>query len=140
MNQISLGTSGVERSTMRTRKREFLDEMNLVVPWAELVGLIQPHAPAGKTGRPPFAVEMLLRIYFMQQWFALSDPAMREATVIGTAANVNDVTQGHCVAARRWGSGLRRCRLSGRDEAQRSQRRVMAGGHAPGPRSSIRFG
>ncbi|MFM9429134.1 IS5 family transposase, partial [Variovorax sp. GrIS 2.14] len=42
-------------------------------------GLIQPHAPAGKTGRPPFAVETLLRIHFMQQWFTLSDPAMEEA-------------------------------------------------------------
>jgi IS5 family transposase len=79
MNQISLGTSGFELSRKRTRKREFLDEMNLVVPWAELVGLIQPHAPAGKTGRPPFAVETLLRIHFMQQWFTLSDPAMEEA-------------------------------------------------------------
>ena len=79
MTQISLGTSGFELSTKRTRKREFLDEMNVVVPWAELVGLIQPHAPAGKTGRPPFAVETLLRIHFMQQWFTLSDPAMEEA-------------------------------------------------------------
>ena len=52
MSQISLGTSGFELSTKRTRKREFLDAMNFVVPWAELLGLIQPHAPAGK-GRPP---------------------------------------------------------------------------------------
>ena len=79
MSQISLGTSGFELSTKRTRKRELLDEMNVVVPWAELVGLIQPHAPAGKTGRPPFAVETLLRIHFMQQWFTLSDPAMEES-------------------------------------------------------------
>jgi IS5 family transposase len=53
--------------------------VNLVVPWSELVGLTQPHAPAGKTGRPPFAVETMLRIHFMQQWFGLSDPAMEEA-------------------------------------------------------------
>ena len=53
--------------------------MNIVVPCAELVGLIQPHAPAGKTGRPPFSVEALFRIHFMQQWFTLSDPAMQEA-------------------------------------------------------------
>ena len=79
MSQISLGTSGFELSTKRTRKREFLDAMNLVVPWAELLGLIQPHAPAGKTGRPSFAVETLLRRHFMQQWFTLSDPAMQEA-------------------------------------------------------------
>ena len=65
--------------TKRTRKREFLGEMSLVVPWAELVGLIEPHAPTGKTGRPPFAVATMLRIHFMQQWFGLSDPAIKEA-------------------------------------------------------------
>ncbi len=78
---MSLGESGYERKTKRTRKREFLDEMNLVVPWAELVALIAPHAPAPGTkgGRPPFAVETMLRIHFLQQWFNLSDPAMEEA-------------------------------------------------------------
>ena len=81
MKQMSLGGSGFERKTKRTRKREFLDEMNLVVPWAELVSLIAPHAPApgAKGGRPPFAVEAMLRIHFLQQWFNLSDPAMEEA-------------------------------------------------------------
>ena len=81
MKQLSLGESGFERKTKRTRKREFLDEMNLVVPWAELVSLIAPHAPApgAKGGRPPFAVQTMLRIHFLQQWFNLSDPAMEEA-------------------------------------------------------------
>ena len=81
MKQLSLGESGFERKTKRTRKREFLDEMNLVVPWAELVSLIAPHAPTpgAKGGRPPFAVETMLRIHFVQQWFNLSDPAMEEA-------------------------------------------------------------
>ena len=81
MKQMSLGGSGFERKTKRTRKREFLDEMNLVVPWAELVSLIAPHAPApgAKGRRPPFAVETMLRIHFLQQWFNLSDPAMEEA-------------------------------------------------------------
>ena len=46
MKQMSLGAAGFERKTKRTRKREFLDEMNLVVPWAELVARIAPHAPA----------------------------------------------------------------------------------------------
>lgn len=41
--------------------------------------LVLTHAPAAKTGRPPFPVEMMLRIHFMQQWFTLSDPAMEEA-------------------------------------------------------------
>lgn len=81
MKQMSLSESGFERKTKRTRKRQFLDEMNLVVPWGELVSLIAPHAPTpgAKGGRPPFAVETLLRIHFLQQWFNLSDPAMEES-------------------------------------------------------------
>ena len=79
MKQMSLSTTGFELAHKRTRKREFLDEMNLVVPWSELVGLIEPHAPKGNTGRPPFAVSTMLRIHFMQQWFGLSDPAMEES-------------------------------------------------------------
>jgi IS5 family transposase len=76
MKQADLG---LNLSTKRTRKREFLGEMNRVVPWAALVELVAPHAPEGKRGRPPFAVETMLRIHFMQQWFTLSDPAMEEA-------------------------------------------------------------
>ena len=79
MKQMSLSTTGFELAHKRTRKREFLDEMNLVVPWSELVGLIEPHAPKGNTGRPPFAESTMLRIHFMQQWFGLSDPAMEES-------------------------------------------------------------
>ena len=63
----------------RTRKREFLEQMDRVVPWAALVALVSPYAPEGRRGRPPFAVEAMLRIHFMQQWFTLSDPAMEEA-------------------------------------------------------------
>ena len=58
----------------RTRKREFLDEMNCVVPWADLVRLVTPFAPQGRRGRPPFAVETMLRLHFMQQWFGLERP------------------------------------------------------------------
>jgi IS5 family transposase len=81
MKQMSLSESGFERKSKRTRKREFLDEMNLVVPWGELVALVEPYAPApgAKGGRPPFAVQTMLRIHFLQQWFNLSDPAMEEA-------------------------------------------------------------
>ena len=81
MKQMSLGAAGFERKTKRTRKREFLDEMNLVAPWCELVALIAPYAPSrsAKGGRPPFAVATMLRIHFLQQWFNLSDPAMEEA-------------------------------------------------------------
>ena len=63
----------------KTRKRIFLEQMDTVVPWAELVALIAPYYPEGRTGRPPFPLETMLRVHFMQQWFALSDPAMEEA-------------------------------------------------------------
>ena len=53
--------------------------MNLVIPWPHLLALITPHAPAGKTGRAPFATEVMLRIHLLQQFFGHSDPAMEEA-------------------------------------------------------------
>lgn len=52
--------------------------MEKVVPWPELVALVSPYLPEGKRGRPPFPCETMLRIHFMQQWYALSDPAMEE--------------------------------------------------------------
>jgi len=76
MKQHSLGLG---QTAKRTRRREFLDEMERVVPWADLVALVSPHLPEGKRGRPPYSAETLLRIHFMQQGFALSDPAMEEA-------------------------------------------------------------
>ncbi len=75
---MSLAT-GFEKKSKRTRKREFLDEMDLVVPWHELVTLIESHSPPKATGRPAFAVETMLRIHLLQQWFNLSDPAVEEA-------------------------------------------------------------
>ncbi len=76
MKQADLGLC---LTTKRTRKREFLAQMERVVPWAALVELVAPHAPEGKKGRPPFPVQTMLRVHFMQQWFTLSDPAMEEA-------------------------------------------------------------
>ena len=76
MKQSSLD---LNLSVRRTRKQEFLAQMEQVVPWAALVELIAPYHPEGKNGRPPFALETMLRIHFMQQWFSLSDPAMEEA-------------------------------------------------------------
>ena len=66
-------------SAKRTRKRIFLDEMQRIIPWDILVGMIAKHAPSGANGRPPHPVAVMLRIHFMQQWFGLSDPAMEEA-------------------------------------------------------------
>jgi IS5 family transposase len=76
MQQAELG---LNLSTKRTRKREFLAQMERVVPWVQLELLIASHAPEGRRGRPAFSVATMLRIHFMQQWFTLSDPAMEEA-------------------------------------------------------------
>ena len=70
---------GLNLSTRRTRKAEFLDEMELVVPWRELESLLLTAAPVKRTGRPPFSHQTMLRLHFMQQWFGLSDMAMEEA-------------------------------------------------------------
>ena len=72
-------TLNLDLSFKKTRKREFLEQMEHVVPWAALVKLIAPHYPKGTNGRPPFPLETMLRIHFMQQWFSLSDPGMEEA-------------------------------------------------------------
>lgn len=64
----------------RTRREKFLAEMEQVVPWKELLTLIEPHYPtAGRPGRQPYRLSTMLRIHFLQQWYALSDPAMEEA-------------------------------------------------------------
>ncbi len=76
MKQLGLG---LNLSTKKTRKREFLEEMERVVPWAVLVQIVEPYYPKAKTGRPPFGIETMLRIHYVQQWFGLSDPAMEEA-------------------------------------------------------------
>jgi hypothetical protein len=73
MKQAELG---LNLRTKKTREREFLGQMERVVPWAALVALVAPYAPEGKKGRPPFAVQTMLRIHFMQQWFTLSDPSI----------------------------------------------------------------
>lgn len=71
----------------QTRREVFLSEMDAVVPWVRLMGLITPHYPkAGpKGGRPPMLLETMLRIYFLQNWYALSDP-MAEETLYDSEA------------------------------------------------------
>src|ERR1700731_4968501 len=78
--QRTLATmNGFERYTKKTRREVFLEEMEQVVPWRELCARIEPHYPQAGNGRPPVGVERMLRIYFLQQWFNLSDPAAEEA-------------------------------------------------------------
>ena len=70
--------TGFERYSKKTRRAVFLEEMEQVVPWKKLCALIAPHYPKAGNGRPPVGVERMLRIYFLQQWFNLSDPAVEE--------------------------------------------------------------
>ena len=70
-----------------TRREQFLAEMDAVVPWMRFLALIEPHYPkAGpKGGRPPMPLETMLRVYFLQNWYALSDP-MAEETLYDSEA------------------------------------------------------
>src|SRR5258708_33388344 len=64
----------------RTRRELFLAEMEQVVPWQELLSVVEPHYPrSGGRGRPPVGLSSMLRVYFLQHWFALSDRQMEGA-------------------------------------------------------------
>ena len=63
----------------QTRRDKFLADMEKVVPWARLVGRLQPLYPTGERGRPPIGLERMLRVYFVQQWYGLADEAMEDA-------------------------------------------------------------
>lgn len=80
MKQSTFSSLSFESKKKPTRRERFLAEMDHVVPWAELIAVIEPHYPqAGRRGRQPMGLSSMLRIYFMQQWYALSDPAMEDA-------------------------------------------------------------
>jgi IS5 family transposase len=79
LKQTTFSAAGFDRYAKTTKRAVFLAEMDQVVPWAALCGLVEPFYPKGETGRRPFGVERMLRIYCLQQWFNLSDPAAEEA-------------------------------------------------------------
>jgi len=80
MHQQTFAEIPFEQYRKSTRRERFLDEMNRVVPWAELVAVIEPVYPkADGPGRPPVGIERMLRLHCLQQWFNLSDPAVEEA-------------------------------------------------------------
>ncbi len=79
MSQISFADAEYAGKRKKTRREIFLEEMELVVPWKALVKLIEPHYPVAGRGRRPYPLESILRVHLMQNWFALSDPAMEEA-------------------------------------------------------------
>ena len=63
----------------KTRREEFLEIMDEIIPWDEWVGVVAPYYPGGKRGRPPMGIERMLRMYLLQIWFNLSDPATEDA-------------------------------------------------------------
>ena len=81
MTQTTFATAlGFERFRKTTRRDVFLAEMNRVVPWESLCAVIEPVYPKPEgAGRRPVGIERMLRIYFLQQWFNLSDPSVEEA-------------------------------------------------------------
>jgi IS5 family transposase len=79
MSQISFADAEYAGKRKKTRREVFLEEMELVVPWKVLLKIIEPHYPVAGRGRKPYALESMLRVHLMQNWFALSDPAMEEA-------------------------------------------------------------
>jgi len=80
MRQTSFVDGSFKKFHKRTRKERFLEEMETIIPWKELSSVIAPHYPKPQgAGRRPIGVERMLRIYFMQHWFNLSDPGAEEA-------------------------------------------------------------
>ncbi|MBU0592295.1 MAG: IS5 family transposase [Gammaproteobacteria bacterium] len=79
MKQLSFAAKEYVKKPKETRKEKFLREMEAVVPWGRLLSVIEPHYPKAGNGRRPYALSIMLRIHFMQQWFGYSDAAMEEA-------------------------------------------------------------
>lgn len=79
MRRASFASLAYDTKKKRTRREEFLEEMDRVIPWEELLKVIGEHYPKAGKGRHPMPLERMLRIYFMQQWYGLSDPGMEDA-------------------------------------------------------------
>lgn len=79
MSQLSFSSLSYQSKKKVTRREAFLAEMEQIVPWSALEALVEPHYPKAGGGRRPMPLQAMLRIYFMQQWFQLSDPAMEDA-------------------------------------------------------------
>lgn len=80
MKQKTLADGGFEKYRRKTRKEQFLDEMDTIIPWQQLAEAIEPYYPNPQgAGRRPIGIERMLRIHFLQHWFNLSDPGVEEA-------------------------------------------------------------
>lgn len=79
MQRASFASLAYANKKKKTRREKFLEEMNQAIPWEELVQVVREHYPKAGNGRQPMLLERMLRIYFMQQWYGLSDPGMEDA-------------------------------------------------------------
>ena len=79
MKQRTFASAAWSAKGKVTRRERFLAEMDAVIPWSRLFGLIEPHYPKAGAGRQPHPMERMLRIYFMQNWFNLSDPQAEDS-------------------------------------------------------------
>jgi len=79
MKQTTFASMAWAAKGRTTRRERFLGEMDVVMPWARLTALVEPHYPKAGNGRAPLPLERMLRVYFMQQWFNLSDPQAEDA-------------------------------------------------------------
>jgi transposase, IS5 family len=80
MRQTTLASQGsFEKYGRKSKREQFLEHMNAIVPWSDLLELIEPHYPKAGNGRQPVGLSIMLRVYFLQQWFNLSDPGVEEA-------------------------------------------------------------
>ena len=79
MTQLSLSDLEYSNRKKKTKREQFLEKMDAILPWQEWVGLIQPFYPAGKRGRPPIEIETMLRMYLIRNWFKLSDKSIEDA-------------------------------------------------------------
>ena len=81
MKQISFADAEFAAKKRATRRKRCLGDMERVVPWASLLGVLAPHfypGSEGRPGRPPIGLERMLRIYVLQQWFGLSDEGLED--------------------------------------------------------------
>lgn len=78
-DQTTFASLNWSRKGKVTRRERFLAEMDPVIPWPRLLAVIAPYYPKGRRGRPPIPLERMLRLYFVQQWFGLSDPQAEDA-------------------------------------------------------------
>ena len=78
LQQTFASQVGFEKYGRKSRRELFLDEMSQIVPWVELQALVEPHYAKAGNGRRPVGLAIMLRTYFVQQWFNLSDPGVEE--------------------------------------------------------------